>query len=98
MNRDLHLDGRGRDTKLELSIDVSVDVALWVNYSQDFDLNVDLHLVDVDDVDPHTIKLSDAKHCASLLFNFLLKSLHSGVNKIISLQKLIGNLDKMTIC
>ena len=35
-----------------------------------FDLNVDLHLVNVDDVAPPTVKLSDAKHHASLLSSF----------------------------
>jgi hypothetical protein len=58
---------------------------------QGFDLNVDLHVVDVDDVAPHTVKLSDAKRHASLLFNFLLNnSLHLGVNDILIFQKLIG--------
>jgi hypothetical protein len=63
---------------------------------QGFDLNVDLHVVDVDDVAPHTVKLSDAKRHASLLLNFLLNnfllnnSLHLGVNEILSFQKLIG--------
>ena len=56
-------------TKLELSIDVLVDVALGINYSQCFNFNVDLHSVDVDDVAPTTIKLSDAKHHASFLNN-----------------------------
>jgi hypothetical protein len=65
---------------------------------QGFDLNVDLHLVDVDDVAPPIVKLSDAKRHASLLFSFLLdNSLHVGVNEILSLQNLIGNLDKMTV-
>ena len=39
---------------------------LGTNYAQDFDLNVGLDSIDVDDVAPHTIKLSDAKlmhHC-----------------------------------
>ena len=66
-------------------------------YAQGFDLNVDFHSVDVDDVAPPIVKLSDAKHHASLLFNFLLdNSLHFGVKKIISVQKLLRNLDKMT--
>ena len=82
----------------ELSIDELVDVALGTNYAQDFDLNVDLHSVDVDDVAPPTIKLSDAKRHASLLSSFLLEnSLYFGVNEIISFQKLVGNLDKMTV-
>jgi hypothetical protein len=52
--------------ELELSVDELVDVASGTNSSHDFDLNVDLHLVDVDDIAPRTIKLSDAKvmhHC-----------------------------------
>ena len=40
----------------------------------------------------------DAKCHASLLFSFLLeKSLYFGVNEIISSQKLVGDLYKMTI-
>ena len=86
-------------TELELSTDELVDAALGVNHAQDFDLNVDLHSIDVDDVAPPTIKLSDAKRHASLLSNFSLdNSLHFGVNEIISFQKLVPwNLDKMTI-
>ena len=71
---------------------------MGINYAQGFDLNIDLHSVDVDDVAPPTVKLSDAKCHASLLSNFLLdNSLHFGVHEIISFQKLVGNLDKMTI-
>ena len=46
----------------------------------------------------HTIiKLSNAKRCTQLLSKFSSKnSLYFGVNEIISFQKLIGNLDKMT--
>ena len=47
-----------------------MDVALGTNYAQGFDLNVDLDSVDVDDVAPPTIKLSDAKRHASLLSSF----------------------------
>ena len=44
------------------------------------------------------VKFSDAKRHASLLSTFLLDcSLYFGVNKIISFQKLVGNLDKMTV-
>ena len=39
-----------------------------------FDLNVDLHSVDVNDVTPPTIKLSDVKRHASLLSNLLLEN------------------------
>ena len=85
-------------TELELSTNELVVVALGINYAQGFDFNVDLHLVDVDDVAPPIVKLSDAKHHASLLSTFLLdNSLHFGVNEIISFQKLVGNLDKMTV-
>jgi len=71
---------------------------LGINHAQGFDLNVDLHSVDMDDVAPPIVKLSDAKHRASLLYNFLLdNSLHFGVNEMISFQKLVGNLEKMTV-
>ena len=40
----------------------------------------------------------DAKCYASLLSSFYLEnSLNFGVNEIISFQKLVGNLDKMTV-
>jgi hypothetical protein len=81
-----------------LSIDELVDAALGINHAQGFDLNVDLHSIDVDDVAPPIIKPSDSICHASLLFNFLLSnSLHFGVNEILSSQNLIGNLDKMII-
>jgi hypothetical protein len=82
---------------------------LWIEYwrvggccfgnhdAQDFDLKIDLHSVDVDDVAPPTVKLSNAKRHESLLSNFLLNnSSHFGVNEI-SFQKLVRNLNKMTI-
>jgi hypothetical protein len=51
----------------------------------------------VDDVAPPTVKLSNAKRHESLLSNFLLNnSSHFGVNEI-SFQKLVRNLNKMTI-
>jgi hypothetical protein len=53
-------------TKLALSMDELVDVALGVNYAQGFDLNVNLHSIDVDDVAPPTLKLNDVKRHASL--------------------------------
>jgi len=66
-----------------------VDVALGINHAQGFDLNVNLHSVDVDDVAPPIVKLSDVKRHASLLSDFLLdNSLHYGVNEILSFQKL----------
>jgi hypothetical protein len=43
---------------------------LGINYARGFDLNVDLHSVDVDDVTPPTIKVSDANCHASLFFDF----------------------------
>ena len=52
----------------------------------------------MDDVAPPAIKLSDAKHHASLLSSFFLEnSIYLGVNEINNIQKLVGNLDKMTI-
>ena len=42
-------------TELELSIDELVDVALGISFAQGFDLNVDMHSLDVDDVAPHTL-------------------------------------------
>jgi hypothetical protein len=64
-----------------------VDVALGINHAHGSDLNVDLHSVDVDDVAPPTIKLSDVKRHASLLSNFLLNnSLHFGVNEFLSFK------------
>jgi hypothetical protein len=55
--------------ELELSIDELVDAELEINYAQGFDLNVDLHLVDVDDVASATVKLRDAKRHAPWLSN-----------------------------
>ena len=52
----MHMEGK-ETIELELSIDKLVDVALGINYAHGFDLNVDVHLVDVDDV-------SDAKRHA----------------------------------
>jgi len=50
------------------------------------------------DVAPPIVKLSDAKRHASLLSNFLLDdSSYYGVSEIIGSQKLVRNLDKMTI-
>ena len=59
-------------TELELNIDESVDATLGTDSTQNSNFNVDLHLVDVDDVAPPTIKLSDAKRHASLLSSVLL--------------------------
>jgi hypothetical protein len=78
--------------QLELSTNELVDGRLGINYAQGFDLNVDLHSIDVDDVAPPIVKVSDVKCHASLLSNFLLdNSLHFGVNEIKSFQKLVGN-------
>ena len=57
-------------TELELSTDELVDISLGINYTKGFDLNVDLQWINVDDVAPPTVKLSDTKRHASLLFNF----------------------------
>ena len=54
-----------------MSIDEFVDVALVINFPQDFDLNVDIHSLDVDDVSPPTIKLDNAKCHASFLIRQL---------------------------
>ena len=48
-------------------------VDLGTNFAQEFDHNIDLDSIDVDDVAPPTVKLNDAKHHASLLSSFLLK-------------------------
>jgi hypothetical protein len=85
-------------TNLELSINELVDVALGNNYAQGFDLNVDLHSINADDVAPPTVQLRHAKRHAPLLSDFLLhNSEHFGVNDIISFQKLVGNIDKMNL-
>ena len=71
MSIETHIQMEGEEIiELELSIDELMDVALRTNYAQDFDLNVDLHYKDVDDVAPPTIKHSDAKHHVSLLSTF----------------------------
>ena len=73
-------------------------VALHNNFAQEFDMNVDIHSIHVDDVALPTTKLGDAKCHASLLSSFLLdKSLYLNVNEIISFQKVVGNLDKMIV-
>ena len=85
-------------TELELSTDELVDATLGINHAQGFDLHVDLHSVDVDDVAPPIIKLSDAKCHASLLSNFLLNnSLHFGVNEILSFQKTDSKWDDVNL-
>jgi len=74
----------GEIIELELSTDELVDAALGINHAQGFDLNVDLHSVDVDDVAPPIVKLSVVKSHASLLSNFLFgNSLHFGVNEVL---------------
>jgi hypothetical protein len=47
----IQIEGEGT-IELELSIDEVVDAALGINHAQGFDLKVDLHSVDVDDVAP----------------------------------------------
>jgi hypothetical protein len=71
----IHMEGE-EITKLELSIDELVDATLGINYAQGFDLNVDFHLVDVDNVALRTLKLSDVKRRASLLSIFLLNNFY----------------------
>ena len=81
----------------ELRIDELMDVALGTNDAQDFDLNIHLHLVGVDDVAPPTIRLCDAKRHASLLSSFLVENtLYFGVNEIISSHRSVRNSYKMT--
>jgi hypothetical protein len=75
----------GKNTELQLSFDDVVVATSGINHIEGFYLNVDMHSVDVDNVAPPTVKLSDAKCHASLLFDFLVdNSLHFGVNKILS--------------
>jgi hypothetical protein len=83
MSIETYIQIEGEDiTELELSALELVDVALGNNYAQGLDLIVDIHFVDVDDVAPPTVKLSDAKCHASLLSNLLLdNSLNYGVNE-----------------
>ena len=47
-----------------------MNVALRINHAQRFDLNVDLHLVYVDDVVSPIVKFNDVQHHASLLLIF----------------------------
>ena len=76
MSFEIYIQMEGEEIiELELSIDKLVDAALGINHAQNFDLNVDLHLVDVDDVAPPTVKLSDAKRHALLLSNFFIKQI-----------------------
>ena len=70
--------------ELELSSDELADASLGTNYTQDFDPNVDLALVGVDDVAPPTIKLNDAKRHASLLSSFILENSY-----VLMLMKLL---------
>jgi hypothetical protein len=86
MSIETYIEMEGEDTiELELKSDELVDVALGINYAQGFDLDVDMHSVDVDDVAPPTVRLSDAKRHASLLSIFLSdNSLQFGVNEIIT--------------
>ena len=99
MSNETYIQMEGEEiTELKLSTDELVDVALGTDSAQDFDLNVDLDSIDVDDFAPPTVKLGDVKRHESLLFSFRLEnSLYFDVNGIISLQKLIRNLDKMIV-
>ena len=94
VNQDLHSDGRGREYLARIDYWWVGGCALGINYAQGFDIYVDLHSIDVDDIAPPIVWLSDAKCHASLLSNCLFdNSLHFGVNEIISFQKLVRNLD-----
>jgi hypothetical protein len=85
-------------TKPKLSTIELVDVALRISCAQGFNIDVDLHPINVDDVAPPIGKLSDVKRHASLLSRFFLDTfLHFGVNEVINFQKLVENLDKMTV-
>ena len=77
------MEGEGK-IKLRLTTNELVDVALGTNHAQGFDLNVDLHSVDVDNVAPPIVKLSDAKSHALVLSNFLLDNSY-----ILVLMKLL---------
>ena len=58
MSIDTYIPMEGEEnTELELRTDELVDVASGINYAQGLDSNVDIHLVDVDDVAPPTLKL-----------------------------------------
>jgi hypothetical protein len=64
---------REETIELELSIDELVDVSLGINHVQGFDLNVDLHLINVDDVAPPIIKLSNANgHASQFTFSSII--------------------------
>ena len=67
----IHMEGE-ENIELDLSTDKFVDATLGTNCAQGFDMNVELDSIDVDDVAPPTIKLSDAQRHASLLSSFLL--------------------------
>ena len=93
----IHIEGE-EIIQLKLSIDELVDVALGTNYALDYDLSVDPDSVDLDDVASPTLTPNDAKHHVPLLSSFLLQNyIYFDVNEIISFQKLVGNLHKMTV-
>jgi hypothetical protein len=50
----IHME-REKITELELSIDELVDLVFGINYAQGFDLNVDMHSIDVDNVASPTL-------------------------------------------
>ena len=70
--------------ELGLSTDELADATLGTNSTQDFDLSVDLDSIDMNDVAPPKIKLSDAKFHASLLSSSLLETLY-----VLVLMKLL---------
>ena len=56
MSIETYIQMEGKDIpELGLNLNELVDVALGINHAQGFDLDVDLHLVDADDVAPPTI-------------------------------------------
>ena len=67
-----------------MSTDELADATLGTNSTQDFDLSVDLDSIDMNDVAPPKIKLSDAKFHASLLSSSLLETLY-----VLVLMKLL---------
>ena len=70
---------------------IRVASAKWTWIGSEWPLTLNHVMVDVNDVAPPTINLSDAKRHASLLSTFLLEnSLYFGFSGIINFQKLVG--------
>ena len=68
----------------KLSINELVHVAMGTNYPQDFDLNIYLDSINVDNVAPPTLKFHETKCHASLLSSFYEETLY-----IMVLEKLL---------